>query len=80
MKSGGVPREEPGLMKLLLISPMEMHGFNQTSSCDRAKGRRGNLSGRGETRKTTDVTLDSYTLCYSQRIWQQLIRDLKIII
>lgn len=39
---------------------MKIHGFSHISFCDRAKGRRENLTGRGETRKTTDVTLDLY--------------------
>lgn len=60
MKSEGVSREEFALMKLLLISSMEMHGSSHSSFCDGTKGRRGNLSGCGETRKTTDVTLDIY--------------------
>lgn len=62
MKSGGVPREGSTMMKLLLISSMEMHGSSHTSFYDRTKGRGGNLSGRGKTRETTDVSRTDYTL------------------
>lgn len=70
---------------------MEMHGFSQISFCDRAKGRHENFSGRGETRKPTEVTLDILDVyiflsrtdlhfAIAKKIYQPLILDLEIVI
>ena len=65
MKSRGVPRGgRVHSDEASYLLDMEMHGFSRISFCDRAKGRRENFSGRGETRKTSEVTLDRYIIIY----------------